>query len=850
MLEQNIAGTILLIEDDLEVAELVRESLSELDRNVVHVTNGKAAYAWLEHNHPQLIVLDYSLPDMTGAEFVTQMDKLPPFIVTTGAGDEKIAVSMMKRGAQDYLVKDIHFLDNLPVVVKRLLKELTAKFELADMQRKLRESEERYHLLFNNMTEGFALHELVFDENGEPCDYRFLDANRAFEELTGLHREDFIGRTQREFLPAEDSFWFKTYSKVALTGEAVHLEHYSPPLRRHYQVYSYCPAKNQFAVIFSDITARKQADTTLRQSEERLREVLENSLAASYKRNPNTNEFDYYSPVFTRLSGYAPGEMETLPLETALNMIHPDDKPEVERVLALALSGPAGLPHQVEYRFKHKDGHYRWFHDQYVVLQDANNQPQALIGSVSDITERRHVEEALKNAEEKFRLVFMSSPDVYFLTTLGDGRIIEVNPAFQDAFGYTHEEAIGRTSIQLGIYADPDDRVSLLAELQVKGHLKNKELKGRKKDGQEITILLTVNRMVIDHQEYILGVISDITERKRTEVMLNARLTLLDYAASHSLSELLQKTLDQAGIFTYSPLGFYHFVESDQKTLSLQAWSTRTIQEYCKAEGYGSHYSLDQAGVWVDCVYEKKPVIHNDYASLPHRKGLPEGHAQVIRELVVPILREEKVVAILGVGNKPVDYNESDIAVVNYFADIAWEVAERKRTEEDLKKSHELLENLARLVPGVIYQYRLYPDGHSAFPYSSPGINDIYEVTPTEVQEDATRFLGACIPKITIALPIPSRNRPVPCRLFIANSGSSCPGKVCAGAGRRRSHNEWRMAAPSGTASFRISPSANRPNLNWRSTVITSKTSSATAPPNWSSPRSRPNRPTAPRATS
>jgi PAS domain S-box-containing protein len=253
--------------------------------------------------------------------------------------------------------------------------------------------------------------------------------------------------------------------------------------------------------------------------------------------------------------------------------------------------------------------------------------------------------------------------------------------------------------------------------------------------------------MEIDNHQYILGIISDITVRKRTEVLLNARLTLLDYAASHSLSELLQKTLDQACIFTNSPVGFYHFVESDQKMLSVQAWSTRTIQEYCKAEEYGSHYSIDQAGVWADGVYVKKPVIHNDYASLPYRKGLPEGHAPVIRELVVPIIREEKVVAILGVGNKPVDYNENDIVVVNYFADIAWEVAERKQAEENLKKSHELLENLARLVPGVIYQYRLYPDGRSAFPYASPGMNDIYEVTPAEVQEDATPVFGRLHPE-------------------------------------------------------------------------------------------------------
>ena len=135
---------------------------------------------------------------------------------------------------------------------------------------------------------------------------------------------------------------------------------------------------------------------------------------------------------------------------------------------------------------------------------------------------------------------------------------------------------------------------------------------------------------------------------------------------------------------TDSPIGFYHFVEPDQKTISLQAWSTRTVQEYCKAEGKGMHYSVDKAGVWVDCIYQKHAVIHNDYASLSHRKGLPEGHAELVRELVVPILREGLIVAVLGVGNKAQDYIEKDIDKVAYFADLAWEIAGRKRVEEQL----------------------------------------------------------------------------------------------------------------------------------------------------------------------
>jgi signal transduction histidine kinase/CheY-like chemotaxis protein len=134
---------------------------------------------------------------------------------------------------------------------------------------------------------------------------------------------------------------------------------------------------------------------------------------------------------------------------------------------------------------------------------------------------------------------------------------------------------------------------------------------------------------------------------------------------------------------TGSLVGFYHFVEADQRTLSLQAWSTRTVNEFCTALGAGLHYSVADAGVWADCVPQRRAIIHNDYASLPHRKGLPHGHAPVIRELVVPIFREDKIVAILGVGNKATDYTDSDVSTVAYLADGAWEIAERKRTEQE-----------------------------------------------------------------------------------------------------------------------------------------------------------------------
>jgi nitrogen fixation negative regulator NifL len=114
------------------------------------------------------------------------------------------------------------------------------------------------------MTEGFAIHELIYDDHGAPCDYRFLDINPAFERLTGLKREQVVGKSYHEVLPDEDDSWVNSYGKVVLTGEPVEFENYSPSLNKYYEVFAYRYAANQFAVIFLDITERKQMEDNMR----------------------------------------------------------------------------------------------------------------------------------------------------------------------------------------------------------------------------------------------------------------------------------------------------------------------------------------------------------------------------------------------------------------------------------------------------------------------------------------------------------------------------------------------------------------------------------------------------------
>lgn len=134
----------------------------------------------------------------------------------------------------------------------------------------LRNSEEKYRLLFEYMSAGFALHEIIFDEKNNPIDYRFLEINTAFEKLTGKTQKEIVGRTVKEIMPNTEDYWIQTYGKVATTGIPVSYQNYSQELNRYFDVKAFSPSKNKFAVIFNDITDIKLAE----EEKDRMKEQL------------------------------------------------------------------------------------------------------------------------------------------------------------------------------------------------------------------------------------------------------------------------------------------------------------------------------------------------------------------------------------------------------------------------------------------------------------------------------------------------------------------------------------------------------------------------------------------------
>jgi PAS domain S-box-containing protein len=348
-----------------------------------------------------------------------------------------------------------------------------------------------------------------------------------------------------------------------------------------------------------------------------------------------------------------------------------------------------GEPYDLELPFTTSTGKALWIRTTTQPVYE-NSKVVRLVGNVMDITERKKTEALLEESRKHYQQIVDISQDLIVIHQ--NGIIVFVNEQGVKLAGASSaDQIIGKSVLEFvpsGKKVIAEDRIRNAQTIE-NGKSPLYEQKLLRLDGTEIDIELQGMPVTFRGEKSLMFVARDITERKRNAAINASRLHLLQFAVSHTLDELLEETLNESEKLTGSLIGFFHFVEDDQINLTLQNWSTNTKAKFCKAVGKGFHYPINEAGVWVDCVHQGKPVIHNDYASLPNKKGLPEGHAAIIRELVVPVLRGKNVKAILGVGNKPTGYIEKDIEAISLLADLAWEIAERKKAEEALIESEE-----------------------------------------------------------------------------------------------------------------------------------------------------------------
>lgn len=254
-------------------------------------------------------------------------------------------------------------------------------------------AQERYRTLIDSFDIGFCVIEMLYDEQGNPNDYRFVETNPAFEQHTGLFNS--LGKTIREMVPGIDTSWSVIYGKVAATGETVRFENHDPAMNRSFDVYAQRigqAGENKVGIFFTNVTARRQAQEALRQSEERLQDAqsrLESAMSAgniaTWTLDLTTNRL-FPDKNFAPLFGVAPEYATEGDLDVYLNVIFPEDRAGMTAAIARAIA--ENVPYQAEYRVVRADGTIRWLSAHGTVERDAEGKAITMSGVIVDITER------------------------------------------------------------------------------------------------------------------------------------------------------------------------------------------------------------------------------------------------------------------------------------------------------------------------------------------------------------------------------------------------------------------------------------------------------------------------------
>jgi PAS domain S-box-containing protein len=249
-------------------------------------------------------------------------------------------------------------------------------------------AEERYRRLFESIDDGFCIMQLVFDAHDRPIDYRFLEANSAFEEHTGLR--NVVGKTALELVPDLDESWFRLYGEVALSGRAARFENHAPAMRRWFDVYASRvgkPELRQVALVFKNITVQKHAELVLKESEARFRNMADHAPVMLWVTD-FTGGCVYLNRKWCAFTGQS---LDAGLGKGWLAALHPDDAAHRTRSLAAVSSEQGAL--EVEYRLRRHDGCYVWVLEASSPRFDESGAFLGYVGSVTDISDRKQNEE-------------------------------------------------------------------------------------------------------------------------------------------------------------------------------------------------------------------------------------------------------------------------------------------------------------------------------------------------------------------------------------------------------------------------------------------------------------------------
>nr|WP_319269625.1 PAS domain S-box protein [uncultured Draconibacterium sp.] len=386
-----------------------------------------------------------------------------------------------------------------------------------------KESETQFSQLFENMEQGFALHQMIYDDKGKPTDYRFVLMNKAFEQLTGMSAEKFIGKSLKQVLPNTEKYWIENYGKVAQTGQSIHFEHYAKEFDKYYNVVAYSPKKDFFATIFSDTTQNIKNRENLREAKERAEEsdyrvklAIESGNLGVWDLNLKNNSLEWNDRMY-ELYGIRKEEF-TNNIEAWENGVHPDDKEQANKELDLAINRQEKF--NTSFRVVHPDGTILYLKADGIVIFDEAGEPTRMIGINRDVTEIKKREIELQESYDLLHNLTAQVPGVVYQYRLypdGTSAFPFSSPGMYNIYEVTSEE-VREDASPVFTRLHPDDVDYIVDAI-------NESAKNQTVFESEFRVVLPKQglrwrhcvaqpQLLDDGSTLWYGIITDITERK------------------------------------------------------------------------------------------------------------------------------------------------------------------------------------------------------------------------------------------------------------------------------------------------------------------------------------------------
>lgn len=268
-----------------------------------------------------------------------------------------------------------------------------------------------------------------------------------------------------------------------------------------------------------------------------------------------------------------------------------------------------------------------------------------------------------------------------------DMSIVEINSTALSLLGLEREDVVGK-SCEEGLLCT--QWLDEYRKLNPEGHMcpvlfddnGGVETTITRKDGVALKVLRSMTSLTCEDKAYLVESLVDVTNIRDEEERTRSLLSIM-HKKFKSEDDLARFSLNEAVKLTKSEVGYLHFVRNggpiEDIKLELFVWSSK-VEKMCTANT-GRHYPIEKAGIWADCIRLKKPVIHNDYQNDPDKKGYPVGHFPIQRHLSVPIFDGNRIVAVIGVGNKVEPYTDRDVSQLCLFVSSMWGIIKRHRVE-------------------------------------------------------------------------------------------------------------------------------------------------------------------------